>query len=365
VLQNIAPAFTTCSFCPGLSSTRPARHCTIADDMVAPAQPPPANSQSLTAGATTELSDEQDDSDEAFLILGEPLPRLGGSPATLEYGLKITSNQAGHTDAAGRRLLQKKKDDKKHGEWIKAFEVRSGAEKRVTGKHDCFDVIAKAWFDTGSTVNVVSPEFVDKLCAWAKTCGYVDGVEVLKIPASDREGLLTLTGQPLLLKNIVMLDIKPRDCRAGRILQPLANKVHWRVRFYVAQDPLRPDCDMIIGTNTMDECMDSEAVEDSTQMHVMVQRLKSEPVVDSAQSHVLQQSMKSEAVETSTQSYTIEQSLKNNRRKRRLIGRLKDFALRPFRKRNKLGYILVNEVVRPRAKGPEGFYSSHQTLLLY
>ena len=81
--------------------------------------------------------------------------------------------------------------------------------------------------------------------------------------------------------------------------------------------------------------------------------------------NTIKECMASETAGTNAQSYAIEQNLKIIRKIGNLVRRLKDLVLHPFRKKNKRGYILANEFVRPRAKGPEGMFSFQLILLLY
>jgi hypothetical protein len=295
--------------------------------MVDRAPPPPASSPSLTIAGPSESSDDQDDSDEAW-PLPEPPPRLNGVFNTHVHEVKNPFNQMGQTDEAETRPSRKRRHHKQCSEWIKNVEVRSGTEETDTGKHDRFDVKVKALLDTGCPVNLLSPDLADLLPKWAKECNYDNSVKLLPISTTVKTSLHTATHQPLPLKYKVLLDIKPTDRQAGRILRQLKDKVHWQVPFYVTEHSLSSDYDMIIGTDTMRKCMEREGVGNRSYR------------------------------------YDIQISPKISRIYRKLKKHLKIFAPDRFRNGAELGDIMAHEIVRPPAQGPEGIYSSHKVLVV-
>jgi hypothetical protein len=278
--------------------------------------PPSAN----VHRATNESAEDHDGSDEPNLSLKERPKHPTGSATTLDRNSSPPSTRSRQTHVEEEQLSRKRWNSTTHGEWIKTFEVRSGTKVSSTGKHDCFDIEARTLLDTGTTVNVACPKFVDQVLATAKAHNHDDGIELLPLPADECTALTTATNEPFPLENWVYLDIKPTDCSGGHILQSLANKVYWKVIFYVAKEPLSLGYDLIIGTDTM--------------------------MVMGA------------AVGKTARGSAVAKWLKLVKRNWKLIRRRRALVLHPPKKESKLGRIMVNHFFRARVKGLEGKISS-------
>jgi hypothetical protein len=325
--------------------------------MLPPVVSAPTNQPTLTRASPSQLSDETEQDDSEQDDSPEPPPNSSNLYLSNEHGStsSLIRGEKGFTVKSFWSQSSEEDEQEEDGECVKTLEVRSGAQERATGKHDCFDVEAKALFDTGTKINMVSPKFMERLRLQEKTYNYIDGVKTWRISASDRDGLYTFNDQPVPLKSKVRLDFKPRDCQEKTILRALDNKVQWQVLFYVSENSFPEKYDMIIGRQTMRKCMQSKTAASSVQSHPGLESKERKLEVDGVEDLAFQRTIKGEAAVKGDQVPLNELGRKKNGKgTHRIISRIKKLVMAPFKKKNRLGYVLVNEWVRPRAKGPEG-----------
>jgi hypothetical protein len=166
-------------------------------------------------------------------------PQNAGTRGPNEFGLSEDANDF---------LLPK-------SELYKYFQVMLGLELWNEELCEVYHKLTLVFLDTGVWVNVICPEFLEKLRVAAKEQS-LDRCDCLHIhDLSELDKLFTANLDDYPLTGKVIFNIIPPECKSGTLFRAFLPKVLRQVTFYVAKNPLPSSSDMIVGEETMRSCM--------------------------------------------------------------------------------------------------------------